>query len=375
MVVVPDALMTLTTGIELELWVIDENGCLCDGRHLADAHERIEPEFVAPLLEVRTEPHDTEAALRRDLDEVLGTAIRAARAEDERLVPLGTPLTEVTDAAAGERGELFEQIYGAGVRPAKNCAGTHLHFERDRTCRQLNLLTALDPALALVSSAPYYCGERTRRSARAHAYRRECGTAFAPYCDLWSYVDSVGDWQRRVDRAFEAFTSLAAERGVSASRVERAFTAEDAVLNPVRLRRCQPTVEWRAPDAALPSEVVSLAADVGGLVAQTADKPVEVGEPGVHDDHIGVPAFDDLYDLSRAAVAFGLAPEPVRDYLGRLGVDCSAYDPLSERLGAADAVSDARARELRLEQARRLEADVAGLLGAEASPPNRVEGA
>lgn len=367
--------MTLTTGIELELWVVDQNGRLCDGRTLADAHERIEPEFVPPLLEVRTEPQPSEVALRQDLEGVLGTAIRAARADGKRLVPLGTPLTEVDAPAPSERGELFEQIYGDGVRAAKNCAGTHFHFERTETRRQLNLLTALDPALALVSSSPYYCGERTRRSARAHAYRRDCGTAFAPYCDLWSYVDSVAEWEDRVDRAFESFASIAAERGVSRERVERSFTPEDAVLNPVRLRRCQPTVEWRAPDAALPSEVVSLAADVGGLVEQAAEKPVRVGDPGVYGDHIGIPEFDDLYDLSRVAIAFGLAPEPVRDYLDRLDVDPVAYDPLSERVAGADTISESRARAVRLEQASRLEADVAGLLDVDPSPPSRVEGA
>ena len=365
--------MTRTTGIELELWVVDENGYLCDGRQLADAHERIEPEFVGPLLEVQTEPQTAERALRRDLEDVLGTAIRAARADEKRLVPLGTPLTEVDHPASSERGQLFEEIYGDGVRAAKNCAGTHLHFERTEPTRQLNLLTALDPALALVSSSPYYCGERGRRSSRAHAYRRECGTAFTPYCDLWSYVDSVAEWEDRVDRAFEAFASLAADRGVSASRVEAAFTPEDTVLNPVRLRRCQPTVEWRAPDSALPSEVVSLAVDVGGLVAQTEAKPVEVGDPGVSDDHIGVPEFDDLYDLSRVAINFGLSPEPVRDYLERVGFDCSAYDPLSQYVGSGDTISEARAREIRLEQANRLEADVAGLLDFEPSPPSRVE--
>jgi len=367
--------MTRTTGIELELWVVDEDGCLCDGRQLADAHERIEPEFVGPLLEVWTDPQPDEAALRRDLEDVLGTAVRAAKADGKRLVPLGTPLTEVDAPAVGERGELFERIYGDGVRAAKNCAGTHVHFERAQTCRQLNLLTALDPALALLSSSPYYCGERTRRSARAHAYRRDCGTAFAPYCDLWSYVDTVPEWEARVDRAFESFRSVAAERGVDPDRVERAFTAEDAVLNPVRLRRCQPTVEWRAPDAALPSEVVSLATDIADLVEQTAEKPLEVGDPGVCDDYIGIPEFDDLYDLSRVAIAFGLAPDPVPDYLERMGVGTSAYDPLAERLGSAATLDESRAKAVRLQQARRLEADVAGLLDVEPSPSGRVEGA
>jgi hypothetical protein len=365
--------MTLTTGLELELWVVDENGRLCDGRRLADAHERIEPEFVAPLLEVQTAPRSSPTALGRDLEDVLGTAIRAARAAGKRLVPLGTPLTECMHAAHTERGDLFERIYGDGVRAAKNCAGTHLHFERAEPCRQLNLLTALDPALALVSSAPYYCGERSRRSARAHAYRRDCGTAFAPFCDLWSYADSVAEWKDRVDRAHDTFVSLAAERGVDPAAVEASFAPEDTVLNPVRLRRGQPTVEWRAPDSALPSEVLSLAAEVGRLVEQTTEKPVVVGEPGVRDDRIGIPAFDDLYDLSRVAINFGLAPEPVRDYLERLTFDCSAYDPLAERLGESDSISESRACEIRLEQAHRLEADVAGLQDVEPSPPGRAE--
>jgi hypothetical protein len=353
--------MTVTTGIELELWVIDQNGSLCDGRHIADEHERIKPEFVGPLLEVQTEPHDSEAALRCDLQETLRTAIRTARTNEQRLTPLGTPLTESDEACHDERGKLFEQIYGDGVRSAKNCAGTHIHFETGEPVRQLNLLTAVDPALALTSSSPYYCGEGGRSSSRAHAYRRECGSEFAQFCDLRSYTDSVEEWQGRVDDAYEAFKSIAAERGVPPSAVEEQFEPENTVLNPVRLRRCQPTVEWRAPDASLPSEVVRLASDVGRLVEQTETKPVEVGRPGVYDDRICVPPFEELYDLSRVAINFGLDPMPVQDYLAHLGFDCSAYDPLSARFTDSGSVSEEEARKLRLEQAHRFEADVAKL--------------
>ncbi|WP_232701891.1 glutamate-cysteine ligase family protein [Halobacterium wangiae] len=365
--------MTVTTGIELELWVVDQDGCLCDGRQIADEHERIKPEFVGPLLEVQTEPCGSEAALRRDLQETLRTAIRAAHAGGNLLVPLGTPLTEADVACHDERGKLFEQIYGGGVKSAKNCAGTHVHFERGETVRQLNLLTALDPALALTSSSPYYCGQRGRSSSRAHAYRKQCGPEFRQFCDLWEYTDSVEEWQQRVDSAYEAFKSIAEDRGVSAATVEEYFEPENTVLNPVRLRRCQPTVEWRAPDAALPSEVVRLATDVAELVEQTEHKPVEVGRPGVFDDRIGVPEFDELYDLSRVAINFGLRPTPVQNYLRRMGFDSSAYRPLSLRLGGAGTLTETEACQLRLEQAHRFEADVAKLTAPHPPTANPVE--
>lgn len=360
--------MTLTTGIELELWVVDQYGGLCDGRHVADAHERIKPEFIPPLLEVQTEPRASEPALRRDLQEVLRAAIRKAEIRDQHLVPLGTPLTEATADAGTERGRLYERIYGDGVRSAKNCAGTHVHFEKDAPLDQLNLLTALDPALALASTSPYYCGEGVRSSARADAYRRKCGADFHEFCELWPYADSVEEWRQRVDDAFESFKALAADRDVSPAAVEEHFSPEDAVLNPVRLRECQPTVEWRAPDAALPSTVLRLATDVRRLVEETEDKPVEVGEPGVYDDRIGVPEFPTLCGLSRAAINFGLDPTPVREYLDRLGFDSAAYEPLSPQIAGPKQVSESEARRIRLEQASRFETDVATLTRPEASP-------
>ena len=348
----------ITTGVEMEVWVVDEQGRLTDGGALADAHERIEPEFVGPLLEMQTEPHDSVADLRRDLEEVLATALEAAAAADRRLVPLGTPLTGVDAPADGERGRLFETIYGDGVVPAKNCAGTHVHFEQTDVVRQLNLLTALDPALALVSSSPYYRGERRQQSSRARAYRTGCGAAFRQFADLWSYAEGVDEWRARVDRAYEAFVRLAEERGVDAETVAANFEPENTVLNPVRLRRCQPTVEWRAPDSALPSQVLRLVADVRELVDRVETTPVEVGAPGPRYDRVGVPRFSELRDLSELAVERGLGARRVREYLRSFGLDPDAYRPIAEQIYGPAALSEATARELRLEYARRFREDV-----------------
>jgi hypothetical protein len=244
---------------------------------------------------------------------------------------------------------------------AKNCAGTHVHFEQTDVVRQLNLLTALDPALALVNSSPYYRGERRQDSSRARAYRRKCGEQFQQYCDLWPYVDSVEAWRARVEDAYDDFLALAAERGVDPETVAEHFDPEDTVLNPVRLRRCQPTVEWRAPDSALPSQIVQLTADLRSLVERVETTPVEVGAPGVSEERIGVPAFEELRRHSRAAIETGLDAGRVREYLRSLGLTPGAYRPISGQVYGPGSISEPTARELRLEYARRLREDVASL--------------
>ncbi|MGB9955668.1 glutamate--cysteine ligase [Haloferax prahovense] len=297
----------------------------------------------------------------------------AAERASKRLVPLGTPLTASDAAANCERGRAFETIYGSGIQSAKNCAGTHIHFEKSNVVDQLNLLTALDPALALVSSSTYYTGERGANSTRALAYRTACGDEFRCYTDLWDYADSLAEWRDRVDEKYDRFKRLAADRGVSPETVEDLFAPEDTVLNPVRLRECQPTVEWRAPDAALPSEIIRLATDVENLVSHTRTASVEYGTPEIGRDcipvpeigrdRIRVPEFETLCDLSREAIESGLESPDVDSYLQNLGFDTETYEPLSSNLYGPQQLSDFEARTRRLQQAGRLQADVQKLTG------------
>lgn len=349
------------TGVELELWVVDEQGRLCDAGAVADAHERVEREFVDPLVEVRTAPHETASGLRSDLEELLSAAVRVAGANGKHLVPMGTPLTASACRANCERGRLFEAIYGSGIASAKNCAGTHVHFEKGDVLTQLNALTALDPALALVSSSPYYRGDRTATSARAQAYRTACGPAFRRYCDLWSYADGVEEWRSRVEAAYERFTAQAREKGVSTEAVERHFEPENTVLNPVRLQECQPTVEWRAPDATLPSQVLQLAVDVGSILADLEERSLEIGAPFPRGERGRLPAFPELRDLSRRAIRDGLASADVREYLEGFGFDLSAYEPISPLRSGPPTMDEPRARRVRLDQARRLREDLESL--------------
>jgi len=350
-----------SVGVELELWVVDQKGRLCDGTDIAKSHHRIEPEFIDPLIEVKTAPHSNERSLRRELQSTLQTAILAAEGEGKRLVPLGTPLTTSDAPANCERGRAFEAIYGSGVGGSKNCAGTHIHFGQVDVVDQINLLTALDPALALVSSSSYYDGTHGANSSRALAYRTDCGEEFRCFTDLCDYADNLSEWRDRVDQKYDRFKRLAAEKGVDPETVEDLFAPENTVLNPVRLRECQPTVEWRAPDSTLPSQILRLATDVEDLVARTQTASVEFGQAGVRKDRIQVPEFEELRELSWQAIESGLESDEVESYLQTMGFDTAAYEPLASRLHGPYQLSDSEARTRRLQQADRLQADVRDL--------------
>ncbi len=350
--------LSISTGIELELWVIEQDGVLADGRVITDAHPRIEGEFVPCLLEVKTQPHETETGLREDLYSLLRTAIDEADQHGLRLVPLGTPLTESEMDATTTRGRLFEDIYGDGIVAAKNCAGSHVHFEKGNVRRQLNLLTALDPLLALVSASPYYRGKRDQDCSRASAYRSKCGREYIQFCQLQEYVDSVEAWEKRRDRMYGDFCDLASERGISRSVVHDHFCPDDTVLNPVRLQETQPTVEWRAPDSTLPSQVLSLAIDMGTLVASTESKPLKYGTSGVTAGRIGVPEFDSLRRLSRLAIRRGYQEPQVREYLHDMGFDVGKYAPVASTIDGPATLTDSDACRARLAQSQRLDIDL-----------------
>jgi gamma-glutamyl:cysteine ligase YbdK (ATP-grasp superfamily) len=348
----------MKVGVESEYWVVDETGALCDGRELVDAHECVEPEFVASLIEIKTPPVENESALRHALQSTLRTVLAAADAKGKRLVPLGTPLSDSSSPIVSKRGRLLERIYGDGITPATQCAGTHIHFDAENVPRQVNLLTALDPALALVSSSPYYAGEYSMHASRPYAYRSLCGEEFVRFRDLWEYITDTTEWDSRLAAAHEAFRTLALDRGVTNGEFTTHFQPENTVAVPVRVRETFPTVEWRAPDTALPSQVVTLTSDISRLVHQTATKPVEIGEPGVQPHRISVPEFDDLRQLTAAAIERGLDSPAVWEYLEAMSIDPRNYQPISSEIGQQSSVSVTEARRIRLEYADRLERDV-----------------
>jgi len=349
--------------IEVEYWVIDDEGRLVEPGELVDVAAGAEREFVAPLLELKTTPCATTRELRDELFDTVGRVLRRADELGKALVPLATPVS--ADGIAelpSERTRVQNRVVGEPFEYVRHCAGTHIHVEQQPGSEidQLNTLIALDPALALVNSSPYFEGRRLAPGARSKLYRR-MGYDDVPHQGwLWSYVDDDAEWDRRLERRYEEFVTAAVEAGVDRRTVEANFDPESAVWTPVQLRPAFGTVEWRSPDAALPSRIVRLADEVAATVGHLGDVDVRIdGETGrVTDDEVVLPTFDAVLGYVDAAVEEGLDSAPLRSYLDRMGFDVGAYEPVSHEIDGREPVSADEARQLRLDHAARLERDV-----------------
>ena len=321
-------------GVELEYWVTDSEGRLVSSRELAEKLEFAEQEFVEPLIEIKTRPNSNFQQIKEEITGKLKQLVRTAKELDQKIVPLGTPLnSEEIGKIPSERGEIQEKIVGEDLEAAKRVAGTHIHFEKKDVKDQLNRLTALDPALALTNSSPYYQGEKTASSSRNRVYRYRCYRKFPQHGQLWNYVESVDEWEERIDEAFEEFLQAGEKEGVTAEEIEDNFQPENALWTPVRLRKDFPTVEWRAPDV--------------GKLEDTLRMVKEVKEV-MEKDNFSKPSFDELGKLSEKAIEEGLQNEEVREYLLDCGFDVGGYSPLSQEIEAGENLSLQEVRKIRL---------------------------
>jgi carboxylate-amine ligase len=346
--------------IEVEYWVIDSEGRLTAPGDLVEASPGAEREFVAPLLEVKTTPCETTTELREELFGRLRDVLERAAELDLGLVPLATPVHdgEIRELPS-TRTQVQNRAVGDNFAYVRHCAGTHIHVEQvpGHEIDQLNALTALDPALALVNSSPYFGREPMAAGARSKLYRRLAYADLPRQGRLWPYAESATEWSERLERRYEAFLRRAIAAGVERATVESAFDPESAVWVPVKLRETFGTVEWRSPDTALPSQVLQLAEDIVGVLGRVSDTTLRRGERGrVTDEEIVLPPFEAVRNHVDAAVRDGLTPD-VQSYLDRMGFDVERYDPLSSEV-AQGTVSPAEARRLRREYADRLERDV-----------------
>jgi gamma-glutamyl:cysteine ligase YbdK (ATP-grasp superfamily) len=360
--------------VEVEYWVVDSEGRLTAPGALVDASPGVEREFVEPLLEVKTSPCETTAALRAELFDRLGRVLDRAAELDKRLVPLATPVNAPTvEELPSERTRVQNRVVGEEFAYVRHCAGTHVHVEQQpgEAIDQLNALIALDPALALLNSSPYFRGEYLAPGARSKLYRWLAYDDLPHQGRLWPYATDRAQWARRLERRYEAFETAAMAAGVDRRAVVANFDPESVVWTPVQLREAFGTVEWRSPDAALPSQVLAVADRVAAVTGRAARADVRIeGTTGeLSEQAVVLPTFDAVLGYLEAAVTEGLASDRLRAYLDRMGFDVGAYEPLSPSVARGETVSVEAARRLRLEYADRLERDVRD--GEALSAPSR----
>jgi hypothetical protein len=348
--------------IEVEYWVVDDGGRLVEPDGLTAAAGGVEREFVAPLLEIKTTPCSSHRELQRELYSRIGAVRDRAADRGHRLVPLATPIhaEEIRDLP-DDRTEVQASVIGDEFEHVRHCAGTHVHVEQQpgREVAQLNTFIALDPALALLNSSPYYRGEEIVAGARSKLYRWLAYDNLPHQGRLWPYIDSRAEWDRRIERRYEEFVTAAVDAGVDRQIVEANFEPESAVWTPVQFRERFGTVEWRSADTAVPSQALQIAETLATITQQlrTADVHIEGSTPEFSPERVVLPEFYHVLDRAETAITKGLTDD-LAHYLDRLGFDPDAYEPTTEELAGAGDVSKRQAREIRLDHAQRLDEDL-----------------
>ena len=347
--------------IEVEYWVVDEEGYLTQPGALIDI-PGAEREFVEPMLEIKTTPCQSTADLRAELFERVRAALDRGDELGKRLVPLATPLNhEAIREIPCDRTRIQNEVVGEEFQYVRHCAGTHIHIEQQpgRAIDQLNTLIALDPALALVNSAQHFRGEQMAAGARSKCYRWLAYDGLQEQGELWPYVEDREDWNRRLRSCYERFRTQVLDAGIEESTFDRCFDPESAVWTPVQLRSEFGTVEWRSPDTTLPSRTVQLADTLTTVAGKLDDTTVEIGgDTGrVDDDRIVLPSFETVTDYVEEAIDEGLTPS-LRAYLTRMGFSPGSYDPIAEAIDLPESIDRETARKRRIEYANRLREDV-----------------
>lgn len=352
--------------IEVEYWVVDDDGRLTDPGPLVNAGPGVEREFVAPMLEIKTSPCETMDELRKELLGRIRAVLRCADDVNKELVPLATSINrDAIRELPSDRTRIQNEVFGSSFQYVRHCAGTHIHFEQQpgHAIDQLNTLIALDPALALLNSARHFRGEPLVAGARSELYRRRAYDGFPRQGPLWSYVADRDDWHRRLQDCYASFRRHALDQDVDPDTLDACFDPdlpECAAWTPVKLREIFGTVEWRSPDTTLPSEVLRLTETMVSLMDRVRNTPVRIGDGpgGLDDTETILPSFDTVATHVDLAIRDGLASDRVCSYLKRMGFDVNAYTPAVATVGDGP-ISVSETRRLRLESADRLRADVA----------------
>ncbi|RKD93586.1 glutamate--cysteine ligase [Halopiger aswanensis] len=398
----------INTRLEADYWVVDSDGDFAPAGSIADTEGiAAEKRALASLVTVTTPSCESSSALRQAFVARLEAACERAADAERRLVPLATPINgdPVVDRSGGDRTRLQRVIddaandgadgsgTGLGAEPGSNadrgpyCAGARVCVEQRSVTDQLNALLALTPALALVNTSPYVGGDRVAVGARTHCYRTRLGGTRTHSDQPCRYVDSAADWTRRLEERYERVADRAVDNGVDPAAVADHLEPAAVGWTPVALReRAEPPMlEWRAPDTALPRQLLGLAEDVATVMDRLRRGTVRIGGRGERGESRGrlgpreterdgaappgrvtrnglaLPRSTTVADLVDAATYEGLESTPLVAYLERMGFAVDDYHPISARIDGRQFVTRADARELRLEYAGLLEADVAAL--------------
>lgn len=161
--------------------------------------------------------------------------------------------------------------------------------------------------------------------------------------------------------AFDQFKQGALEAGVKEEKFDENYHPDRSIWTPIRLRDQFPTVEYRSPDACLPSQALKLVKDLDNILEKSQGCEVEIKETTeIKEEKIVLPRFEKVSEMSREAVKEGIDSPRLRNYLNKFGIDADEYSPISQEI-KGESLALEEASELRLKMSEKLRRDVESL--------------
>ena len=327
------AMDSLRLSLRADYWVIDEQGQL------------EEPDRVAGLpgadatdspysLAVETPPCADCGDLRRELVDRLRSTVSAAHNRGCRLLALGIRPDLLVDGPRLPDGE----------PPPVATASTRVVFEPEPGAAAdcYNTLVALDPAFVLINTTCRVDGDQ----------RYACGRPSL------IHGGPTGRYRTTEEAPPDAEPTEPTPE-VPVSRSDRDPPgAASTDHQPVAWLDGGSRIEWRSLDAATPTLLVDLLADVTEILRAAAHRRLRVESfgNGFHGDRLVLPstAWQAIY--TEAAIREGLSSLLVRAYLERFGIETGWYRAAAR--SAAEPASTADIPALCRRRATDLEADI-----------------
>ncbi|MBD3249601.1 hypothetical protein GF336_06160 [Candidatus Woesearchaeota archaeon] len=321
-------------GIELEMLVTDQEGKLSN-RADEILESSLNPgnivkEGTYSLVEFVSDPCNS----LEDLEKDMRTGLKNIKTIADSLGLNTVPLSDIGPDGRNMRREgdgrynVNSRIWGKErIKIHNTICGTHIHIDKqDENIKQYNLVESLDPVFVMLSSSPFLQGQNTLNSCRVNAYRNKIFGEFPLHGQLTDYLEDASQRDRRDMIRYDQWIRVS---GIGEEAKEY-FSIDDTCWGPLRER--QNTMEARANDTNLPSNILAAAAFYKGINDHVFRKCLDIRvsrddcDYYADEEKIMLPSYKTLKKLESQGIRYGLKSDIVHDYLSYL--TDMAYDGL-----------------------------------------------
>ncbi len=313
-------------GIELEMLVTDKEGKLSNRADEVLEHPlnpgNIVKEGTHSLVEFVSDPHDS----LHDLEKSMKNGLKNIKSIADSLGLSTVPLSDISADNKNRRRKgdgrymVNSGIWGnERIKIHNTICGTHIHVDKHKeNIKQYNLVESLDPVFVMLSTSPFLHGQNTLNACRVNSYRNKIFDRFPLHGQLVDYLENESQRDRQDMIRYDSWIYAS---GIG-DQAKEYFSIDDTCWGPLRER--EHTMEARANDTNIPSNILAAAAFYKGINDYVFGKglDVKIGKKesfySVDREKITLPSYKTLKNMECEGIRYGLKSDMVHNYLRHL---------------------------------------------------------